>query len=41
MEWTPMLTVKQIKNAQSRTTRYKLSDQGGLYLEISPSGRKW
>lgn len=35
------LTALQVKNAKLREKRYKLFDQGGLYLEVSPTGRKW
>lgn len=38
---SPRLTAKKVQNAKPRERRYKLFDQGGLYLEVSPSGRKW
>ncbi|WP_136417737.1 integrase arm-type DNA-binding domain-containing protein [Herbaspirillum sp. ST 5-3] len=34
------LTDAQIKNAKSKATSYKLSDGGGLYLEVMPTGAK-
>ncbi|MDR2727223.1 MAG: integrase arm-type DNA-binding domain-containing protein [Deltaproteobacteria bacterium] len=34
------LTDTAIKNAKPRASAYKLSDGGGLYLEISPTGGK-
>ena len=34
------LTDTAIKNAKPRTKAYKLSDGGGLYLEVSPAGGK-
>ncbi len=37
-----MLTEVQIRNACPQAKRYKLSDGGGLYLEVLPSGtRSW
>lgn len=35
------LTDIAIKNAKPHEKTYKLSDSGGLYIEISPSGGKW
>lgn len=35
------LTDTAIRNAKPREKRYKLSDSGGLYLEVSPAGGKW
>ena len=35
------LTVHAIKNAKPSTKTRKLFDGGGLYLEVSPKGRKW
>jgi len=35
------LTDLAIKSAKPREKSYKLSDSGGLYIEISPSGGKW
>jgi integrase len=35
------LTDLTIKSAKPREKSYKLSDSGGLYIEISPSGGKW
>lgn len=35
------LTNIRIKSAKPREKPYKLSDERGLYLEISPSGGKW
>lgn len=35
------LTDLAIKTAKPRDKSYKLSDGGGLYIEISPSGGKW
>ncbi len=31
----------QAKKAQPKTKTYKLSDGGGLYLQVTPSGGKW
>jgi hypothetical protein len=37
-----MLTDTQVRQAEARNKHYKLSDQGGLYLYISPKGgRSW
>lgn len=35
------LTAQTIKNAKPTTKTRKLFDGGGLYLEVSPRGRKW
>lgn len=35
------LTDVTIKSAKPREKAYKLSDSGGLYIEIAPSGGKW
>ena len=35
------LTDLAIKGAKPREKSYKLSDSGGLYIEISPAGGKW
>ena len=35
-----MLTDKQVKTAKGRPEAYKLADQAGLYLYVSPSGAK-
>ncbi|WP_394754008.1 Arm DNA-binding domain-containing protein [Crenothrix sp.] len=35
-----MLTDIEIKKAKPKDKAYKLSDAGGLYLEITPSGGK-
>jgi hypothetical protein len=35
------LTAQKIKNAKPTTKTRKLFDGGGLYLEVSPKGRKW
>jgi len=35
------LTDLAIKGAKPREKAYKLSDSGGLYIEIAPSGGKW
>ena len=35
------LTNLAIKGAKPREKSYKLSDSGGLYIEISPAGGKW
>ena len=35
------LTDVVIRNAKPEAKTYKLSDSGGLYLEVSPSGGKW
>jgi integrase len=35
------LTVQVIKNAKPTSKTQKLFDGGGLYLEVSPKGRKW
>jgi len=35
------LTDTQIRKAKSREKPYKLTDERGLYLEVSPSGGKW
>jgi hypothetical protein len=34
------LTDAQVKNAKPKTKPYKLSDGGGLYLEVMPTGSK-
>ena len=34
------LTVKDIDNAKPRTSKYKLTDGGGLCLLVAPSGAK-
>lgn len=34
------LTDIQLRNAKPRAAAYKLSDGGGLYLEVNPSGSK-
>jgi hypothetical protein len=37
-----MLTDDQVQQAQARNKHYKLADQGGLYLYVSPKGgRSW
>ena len=36
-----MLTDKQIVNARAKVKPYRLSDGGGLYLEVSPTGSKY
>ncbi len=36
-----MLTDAKIKHAAPRGKPYKLSDSGGLYLEVMPSGSKY
>jgi len=35
-----VLNTLAIKNAKSKDKKYRLSDGGGLYLEITPSGGK-
>jgi hypothetical protein len=35
------LTDVQIRTAKPSEKPHKLSDSGGLYLEVSPSGGKW
>lgn len=35
------LTVQVVKNAKPTSKTQKLFDGGGLYLEVSPRGRKW
>ena len=35
-----MLTDTAIKNAKPKAKSYRLSDSGGLYLEVSPAGGK-
>lgn len=35
------LTNTKVKNAKATGKTYKLSDGRGMYLEISPTGRKW
>jgi len=35
------LTDTQIRNAKSDTKQKKLTDGGGMYLLIAPSGGKW
>ena len=35
------ITDSQIKSAKPKDKRYFISDQGGLYLEVAPSGSKW
>jgi integrase len=35
------LTVQTVKNAKPATKTRKLFDGGGLFLEVSPKGRKW
>ncbi len=34
------LTDKTIKNAKAKEKKYKLSDGGGLFLQITPNGSK-
>jgi len=34
------LTVKHIENAKPQSKNYRLTDSGGLYLEITPAGNK-
>ena len=36
-----MLTEVKIKQAKPEAKRYRLYDQGGLYLEVSPKGQKY
>ena len=36
----PVLTDKEIKNAKPQVKPYRLTDGGGLYLEVSPAGGK-
>ena len=36
-----MLTEVAVKQAKPREKKYRLYDQGGLYLEITPTGRKY
>lgn len=36
-----MLTDTACKNAKPRDKAYKLSDEKGLYLEITPNGSKY
>ena len=36
-----MLTIKQIEAAKPREKAYKLADQGGLYLWITPTAKSW
>lgn len=36
-----MLTEVKCKNAKPMAKSYKLADSGGLYLEVTPSGRKY
>lgn len=36
-----MLTDLVCKNAQPDSKTYKLSDSGGLYLEVTPKGHRW
>ena len=35
-----MLKISEIKSAQPKSKRYRMSDGGGLYLEVTPSGSK-
>ncbi|MFX4086178.1 tyrosine-type recombinase/integrase [Sphingobium yanoikuyae] len=35
-----MLTDKEVKNAEARAKPYKVSDSGGLYLYVAPTGMK-
>jgi hypothetical protein len=34
------LTLLQVKNAKPKDKPFKLSDGGGLYLEVTPGGSK-
>jgi integrase len=36
-----VLTDAKIRNAKTREVRYRIADSEGLYIEISPSGRKY
>lgn len=36
-----MLTEVAVKQAKAKEKPYRLSDQGGLYLEVSPIGSKY
>ena len=36
-----MLTEVAVKQAKPRERKYRLYDQGGLYLEVTPTGRKY
>ena len=36
-----MLTEVKIKQAKPEAKLYRLYDQGGLYLEVSPKGHKY
>jgi hypothetical protein len=36
-----MLTETKIKNAKPTEARYRIADIDGLYIEISPSGKKY
>lgn len=38
---TKSLTVLDVKNAQPRENEYKLTDGGGLYLLVKPTGAKY
>lgn len=35
------LTDVVIRNTKPKAKTYKLSDSGGIYLEVSPTGGKW
>jgi hypothetical protein len=35
------LSDKAIRNSEPREKAYKLSDGGGMYLEVAPSGGEW
>ncbi|MDR1516040.1 MAG: Arm DNA-binding domain-containing protein [Synergistaceae bacterium] len=36
-----MLTDTKIRNAKTAEKRYRIADSDGLYIEISPSGKKY
>ena len=35
------LTDVKINNAKAKPTAYKLTDGGGMYLLVTPKGKKW
>lgn len=35
------LTDAQLRNLQPADKTYRLSDGGGMYFEVTPSGGKW
>ncbi|GHE20401.1 Arm DNA-binding domain-containing protein [Halomonas urumqiensis] len=38
---TNKLTATVVRNAKPRDKTYRLSDGGGLYLKVTPNGRKY